>query len=323
MNEKGLDAEKLKKVEHFIIKPDVELRFSKDGRYLEIDYDKMFAKKITSTKFPALLGKNNFAGKGYQYMELLNLTERGYFNQYYMYRGELAERLAYEMLKEMFEKRFGSVMCEVMLFDNNQFTYGDQWHYNKDTKKGNKYFGGRIDIGVKVELPQKEIKRFVAEVKGKSMKSYDYIVGKDNYPENEVWQGKFLATLTRLDEIQMVYVFFTEEQEDKLKAWFENDTKEFADKWTYKDVKINLKQFKFDKEEFARDMNITSSNLRSMAKEKRIPLHFFNDDELYKIGIFIQEQEQKRLKNKEFEEKAQKNVEKTDWGGVDQDDLPF
>lgn len=300
------------------IKKDVKLTL--DNQYLNIEYDQMFAKKITSSHYPELIGLSGFKnnGKGKKMMNLLNLLEPDVFDDYWLYRGDIAESMAYEVIKTNFEKKYGKENVEVILFHSKDYTYGDQWHYDRASGKGNEYFGGRLDIGIKVTDPKtKKVTRFVVEVKGKTYeKMYDKIVGTDTKkgepPATEVEQGKFLATMMKLSSVTMVWVFFTEEQELMLRKMF-NEGKVFNNELTIKDVKMHFELFNFDRKEMARDMSMASNGLRLSEKEKRIPLFLFNDEELKVINTHIEEHykreqamlaEQKRVESAMREEQA-------------------
>lgn len=276
-----------------IIKEDVKLTI--DNQFLNIKYDKCFAKKITSSQYPALIGIDDFNGKGEKTMSLLNLLEKEEIDKWWLFRGDIAEKLAYETIKENFEKRFGKENVEVLLFHSKDYTYGDQWAYDRETDKGNQFFGGRIDIGVKVtDAKTKEVTRIVVEVKGKTYeKHYEMIVGdatkniEARPPVTEIEQGKFLATMMNLEAVTMCWVFFTEKQEEMLKE-MHSKNQTFKDEIKASDVKMHFQLFKFDKEEMLRDMSVASKGLRLQAKEKRIPLFFFNKKELQIIDEHIE-----------------------------------
>lgn len=314
-----------------IIKDDVKLTI--DNQYLNIEYDKMFAKKITSSQYPDLIGLSDFNGKGEKTMHLLNLLEKEDIDPYWLFRGDIAESLAYEAIKTNFENRFGKENVEVLLFHSKDYTYGDQWHYDKATGKGNQFFGGRLDIGIKVTNPKtKEVKRWVVEVKGKTYETmYDKIVGtnlvKGEPPATEVEQGKFLATMMTLNAVTMGWVFFTKEQELMLRKMHE-EGKPFNGEIGVKDVKMHFQLFEFDRDEFVRDMTVASNGLRLCAKEKRIPLFTFNDKEMKIINEHIENHykreqailaEQQRIENVMKENEAQVDEDKP----FDDSSLPF
>lgn len=323
-------TEKFKRVEieikdDFIIKKDVKIEIVDDGKNIKLTHPDIFAKKITSSNFPTLLGTNPYSSKIKQYMNQLNLLEKSEIHKFWLDRGNVAERVAYEYIKDMFEKRFGSEKVEVILFHNKDYKFGDQWYYDKETKRGSRHFGGRLDIGVKVETPDGDVKKWVVEVKSKNADLYDTIHNDKKMPEYEVEQGKFLATMSYLNEVTMVYVFFTNEQEQKLLAWGKSDTLEFADKWTYKDFTFSTQRVEFDRNDVLRDMNVVSSNLRKFAKDKKIPFFMFDDNDLKKIYEHMEEYQ----KTQKEQDKLNKEIEDDINAGVDEflsrseDDVPF
>ena len=325
-----------------IIKDDVKLTI--DNQFLNIKYDKCFAKKITSSQYPALIGIDDFNGKGEKTMSLLNLLEREDIDPYWLYRGDIAESLAYEVIRDTFVRRYGERNVEVILFDSKDYTYGDQWAYNRETGKGNQFFGGRVDIGIKVKMPNSdEIKRIVVEVKGKTYeKHYEMIVGdvakniKPRPPITEIEQGKFLATMMNLSSVTMVWVFFNEEQEIMLRE-MQSRNQKFNGEIKASDVKMHFQLFEFDRNLMVQDMSVASKGLQLQAKEKRIPLFFFNDKEREIINNHIEEHHKRERMAKAEEQRIGsiiddgKNI--VDKGGENEndnkktykerDDLPF
>lgn len=224
----------------FTIRKDVKL--SIDDKYVNIEYDKCFAKKITSRAFPTLIGKDEWKSQGVEILGLLNLLEKADdIDPFYLFRGDVAEHFVGSAVSDFFSKKFGKENVEVIIFGDKQFTYGDQWHYDKETGKGNKDFGGRIDIGIKVKTKDGTVKGFVIEVKSKTHTKYNDVEIKNettgdthtntviknsdyqkisverNYPETEVQQGIFLANMSNLSQVTMFWVFFNEKQEAELR----------------------------------------------------------------------------------------------------------
>lgn len=311
----------------FTIKNDVKLKIV-DEQYVEINYEKCFAKKIYSRNFPSLIGKNEYNSSGREALGVLNLLEKESIDPFYTLRGDVAERFVYEKVKDFFGKKYGLGNVEVKLFDNKDYTYGDMWNYDKETKKGNKDFGGRMDIGVKVTMNDGTKRAFIIEVKSKSMKDYDKIAVQKNYPESETYQGIFLANMGNQSQVTMFWVFFTEAQEEelksKVKSWQENQGVNLDLSFGYNDVKYHNALIEFNREEVWTDMLVASRNIQRMAKEKRIPLYMFSQNDIKIIQQHIIDHERIESIKGEDREQAEKEVDEIAKKlGIAEDDLPF
>jgi len=343
------DREYLKKMgNEFKIKSDVKLR--SDGSHVYIEYDKCFAKKITSRAFPTLINKNEWQSEGVELLGLLNLLERtDDIDPFYMFRGDVAEHFVGKYVAEIFGNRFGKENVEVIIFGDKQFTYGDQWHYDKDTKKGNKDFGGRMDIGVKVTMPDGTIKIFIIEVKSKTHTVYNYveienevtgektmntvvkksdyqtIAVEHQYPDTETYQGRFLANMGNQAQVTMFWVFFNDKQEQELRDKLEEyqKSKKIPQlSFDYQDVVYHSTLIEFNRDEIWRDMLVCSSNLKRFANEKKIPRHFFNNHDMAIIEQHIVEYERIETLKREEREKAEQEVDGMTIP-ISEDDLPY
>lgn len=311
----------------FTIKNDVKLKIV-DDQYLEINYDKCFAKKIYSRNFPSLIGKDERTSAGREALSVLNLLEKEQIDPFYTYRGDVAEHFVAESVRDFFEKKYGKDNVEIIVFANTQFTYGDQWNYDKETGKGNKDFGGRMDIGIKVTEKDGTKRAFIIEVKSKSMKDYDKIAVKKEYPESETYQGIYLANMGNQSQVTMFWVFFTEQQEEELKSkvkeWQDNQGKKEVElSFGYKDVKYHNALLQFSRDEVWRDMLVASNNVKKMARDKKIPMYMFNRNDVAIIQQHIIDQERiESIMNKDREE-LEREVENAVKLGIDSGDLPF
>lgn len=312
----------------FTIKNEVQLEII-DNQYVQITYDKCFAKKIYSRNFPALIGKNEWTSQGREALGVLNLLEKESIDPFYTLRGEVAERFVAEKVKDFFYKKYGGGNVEIILFANKQFTYGDQWNYDKETKKGNKEFGGRMDIGIKVKQQDGKVLGFIVEVKSKSMKDYEKIAVNKQYPDSETEQGKFLANMGNQSQVTMFWVFFTEAQEEELKAkvkeWQErkDDTEIPQLSFGYNDVKYHNALIQFSREEVWQDMLVASRNVQRMAKEKKIPLFMFNQNDIKIIQQHIIDYERVKSLQESNKKELEREVEEAVKMGVTESDLPF
>jgi hypothetical protein len=327
------------------IKNDVKL--VNDGTYVHIQYDKCFAKKITSRAFPALIGKDDYKSEGVEIMGLLNLLEKSDdIDPFYMFRGDVAEHFVGQAVADFFGRKFGKENVEVIIFADKQFTYGDQWHYDKETQKGNKDFGGRIDIGVKVKTKDGTVKGYVIEVKSKTHTKYETvditnettgetakntIVSKSDYqtiaverkyPETEVQQGIFLANMSNLSSVTMFWVFFNEKQEQELKeltATYLKEKKIPLLSFDYTNVVYHSDTIEFNRDTIWRDMLVSSNNIKKMAREKKIPLFMFKASDIKAIDQHIAEYE--RIQDLRGDYDSLEND--TPIPGVAEEDLPF
>lgn len=302
---------------NFTIKNDVKL--SIDDTYVNIQYDKCFAKKITSRAFPALNGDDEWKSQGVETMNLLNLLEKSDdIDPFYLFRGDVAEHFVGQAVADFFGKKFGKENVEVIIFGDKQFTYGDMWHYDKQTQKGNKDFGGRPDIGIKVKLKDGTIKGYIIEVKSKTHTVYETvditnettgettkntIVSKSDYqkiavdrqyPQTEVQQGIFLANMSNLSSVTMFWVFFNTKQEQELKeltATYLKEKKIPLLSFDYKDVVYHSDTIEFNRDTVWRDMLVASNNIKKMSREKKIPLFMFKASDIKAIDQHIAEYE--------------------------------
>ena len=297
-----------------VIKNDVKL--SIDGQYVHIEYDKCFAKKVTSRAFPTLIGKNDFQSQGAEIMGLLNLLEKqDDIDPFYMFRGDVAEHFVGQAVADFFGKKFGKENVEVIIFADKQFTYGDMWHYDKETKKGDQNFGGRIDIGIKVkDTSTGKVTGFVIEVKSKTHTVYqdveitnettgethtNTLVKKSDwqtiavdrkYPETETYQGIFLANMSNLSSVTMFWVFFNENQEKELReklAEYQKTRKIPLLTFGYKDVTYHSDKIEFDRNNTWTEMLVASNNVKKCAKERKIPMFMFSANDMKIINQHI------------------------------------
>ena len=320
----------------FEIKKDVELHRDYDYLYIQ-KAEGMFKKKIPSRSFATLLGLNEWQSAGSEILERLNLLEKDTtpFNTYYTLRGDVAETYTAQMLKGQFTKQFPDKDIEVILFNEKDFPYMDQFHYNSKTKKGNRFFSGRMDIAIKVrEKNGKLFKAYIIEVKSKTHTSYNdvMLIDKDGkeftqkqvrksdyetiavnkkYPKTELYQGIFLATLGTLDKIDMIWVFFTEEQEKEMEKYVDWYIKQEVPRklpklsFTYKDLVYHPYGHKFNTLEIKEKMTEVYILLNSCYNEKKIPLSLFSKKDIETIDYHIAE-------NKKDKERIEKMIDKSD-----------
>lgn len=179
------------------------LKIDFDGQYFTFDLDTNKRRKITSRRFPNLIGENEWNSVGTEILDMFYQIESEAFDNYYTIRGLIAEDLAEKYLTQWFKSQKG-IDVELKHFAPQQFDAYDQF-------SSNQHFGGVVDIAI--ISPEKE--RAVIEVKGKDTSKLEKIETKR--PQEEVAQGELLSYLSRVKQYYMCYVFFDELQESKMK----------------------------------------------------------------------------------------------------------
>ena len=188
----------------FKLKQGVEVKYDSENKvYSFPKSDLKSHKKLTSRAFACIIGKNKWESVGKSILERFRLNKKDIIDPYYGVRGDLAELMVYDFLKAHYKKT-KEVDLGLVTWDKNDISY--------DNFSTNKQFGGMIDIAIKTPSEY----RAVVEVKSKSMKDLDKIKESKGNPE-EVMQGIFLSYLSKVDKCLMIYVFFTEEQEQNIK----------------------------------------------------------------------------------------------------------
>jgi hypothetical protein len=219
-------------------------------------------RKVTSRAFPCLLGKNKHESSGKTTLERFGLIEKEQIDPYWLVRGNLAEKIAYDFIKNHYKTKFG-VDLALTTWKMEEIAY--------DNFPKNDKFGGMIDIAIS----QPTEYRAVVEVKSKSMKDYDSIKeSKGN--EEEVLQGVFLAYLSKSEKCLMVYVFFTPEQEKQIKHSMETDTKIPID---FTEVKIQVFKHMVADYNLPTLTNVAYQNLDLFKNTKTIASAYFSQEE--------------------------------------------
>lgn len=162
-------------------------------------------KKITSRAFACLLGKNGFESAGKTILERCNMVEKEAIDPYYTVRGAIGEHLVEDYFIAVY-KQYKKIDIGIMSWNAKDVNF-DNFQKNPD-------FGGLLDRAI---TTPKEL-RAVIEVKSKSMKDLQFIDSKKGI-EEEVLQGKFLATLSKTETCHMAYIFFNEQQELQLRNY--------------------------------------------------------------------------------------------------------
>ena len=167
--------------------------------------------KITSRVLPNLLGKNSFTSVGESILERFGFLEKGHFEKWYSVRGRVGELLARQYI-ELFLNHKQIEYKKIHAYELQMFEGFDMFH--PSYKHGHDVFGGTPDMLVEKEDRKDNL---LIEVKTKNIGSYNYIVNVGNLPEEELMQAHYLGYMTKSKEFALTYVFFTDEQEAKIR----------------------------------------------------------------------------------------------------------
>ena len=235
-----------------------------ENDYLIIEpQDKIRETKIFSSKYPALIGASDFTKPGDAMLEMWDLVPKEPFDPFYTLRGEIAEQRVEHAFKHngATYKHFGSESSKNKVFD--LFT-------------SNKFFGGVYDFVVRND----EDDLINCEVKATNIKNMPYM----NEPRKEhVKQAELATYLGNLSICTIIYVFFDDESEQKIKEWMNDLSTEhdiFELNVKYKNFNISI-----DKDKIQRDMLNAYDLVKKCKDNRRIPLALISDKTLERIGL--------------------------------------
>lgn len=241
-------------------------------------------KKLASRTFPCLMGVNPYESIGKTILERFKLTEKEEIDEYWGIRGDIAELLVLDFLRESYKKQ--GIEVELKTWDKKEVSY--------DNFSRNEKFGGLLDIAI--ASPKEH--RAVVEVKSKSMKDYDKIKANKGNKE-EVLQGIFLTKLSNVSKCLMVYVFFTPDQEQTIKNYIieknENNqsytTRNFAEMLImkmgleYTSVKIQVFKHMIEApNKLKKDMETVYKYLVDFKTTGTLPKSYFSTNEQYYLN---------------------------------------
>ena len=179
------------------------LKIDFDGQHFTFDLDTSKQRKITSRRFPNLIGENQWNSVGSEILDMFYQIESEAFDNYYTIRGLVAEDIAEKYLKQWVKSQKG-IDVEIKHFAPQDFKGYDQFSTNQ-------FFGGVVDIAI--VAPKEE--RSITEVKGKNIKKLAEV--EKERPSEEVRQGEQLAYMSVVPKYNMLYVFFNDLQEQRMK----------------------------------------------------------------------------------------------------------
>ena len=240
-------------------------------------FDETKMKKVTSRAFSCLLGSNPFESVGKTILERFKLTEYIAIDEYWGVRGDMAELLVFDFLKDIYNAK--GVQLDLRTWTKKEVNY--------DNFSSNEKFGGLLDIAI---ANPKEY-RAVIEVKSKSMKDVGKITQNRGNIE-EVLQGIFLTRLSSVTKCLMVYVFFTKEQEQTIRNYVSENTQTYPEMnfakmliskmdMNYTNVKISVfKHLIEEPNKLVADMTKTHNILLDFQKTKTISSKLFSANDL-------------------------------------------
>ena len=225
-----------------------------ENNYLILeDKDLTKIKKITATNITALLGTNTWKRRGDAVLSILNLYKE-VIDPFYTKRGEIAEMILREKLKQQgFEIKFW-----------------DKYEIGFDNFPTRKDFGGMIDIAITKPTRQ------IVECKSKNISKMDETKRfiNDDYEH----QAQLYGYLSKCDDINLIYVFFTDEQEQKIR----NNEKLPTDPQFYRFYGYKVK---LDKEKFENELRECLRYKNECISQKRIALEDISDKVLQYLKL--------------------------------------
>ena len=212
-----------------------------ENGYLVIeDSDCIKNKKITGTNIYTLMGKNKWTKKGDGLLARFGLYKE-YFDPFYTKRGDIAEKV---LNKEL--QKYGYAIKT-----------WNKYEIHFDNFPNDKKYGGMLDIAII------EPYRCVVECKSKNISKLDEVKKFRNFDYET--QATFYGYMAKCEKVKLIYVFFTDEQEDKIKKDIPLDlNEEKFEFYTY--------DLEFDEKEVESNLKQCYEYKEKCFKERRIPL---------------------------------------------------
>lgn len=211
-------------------------------------------KKITATNVTALLGTNKFRKRGDAMLILLNIYKET-IDKFYTNRGFQAELILRELLKQK----------------GYTIKWWDAQEIGWDNFPTNKDLGGLIDIAI--TAPNRQ----VVECKSKNISKLEET--KKFVNDDYEHQAQHYGYLSKCDDINLIYVFFTDEQEQMIRDGKQLDTNPAL--YTFYGYKVKL-----DREKYASEIQKCIDYKNDCLKKMCIPL----DDISPKVLQYLKDQ---------------------------------
>lgn len=230
------------------------MKMDRENSFLILeDKDLQRIKKITATNMTALLGTNKFRKRGDAMLMILNLYKEQ-IDPFYTARGEWAERILREKYKQ----------------EGYTVKYWDKFEIKFDNFPQNKEFGGMIDMCF--TAPTREL----VECKSKNISKLEETkkFKNDDYEH----QAQFYGYWSKCKDINLTYVFFTDEQEQKIRN---NEPLSLnPSEYTFYSYKVPL-----DEEKFKAELKMCLVYKNQCLNERKIPLEDISQKILDKLNI--------------------------------------
>ena len=210
-------------------------------------------KKITATSFYGLLGENKFKPKGDYLLSVLGILKEP-FDPFYSKRGEIAEKVLNEWLQS---KGYTTKTW-------------NKFEINFDNFPKNKEFGGMIDIAITSPI------RCLVECKSKNLKDESKIKMFPNQEQEH--QALFYGYMSKCDNIKIIYVFFTDEQEQAIQDGRPIDTH-------YGNFTFYEKDLALDSHDIEQKLEKALMYKNSCIKNGKIPLGDISDKALELLNL--------------------------------------
>ena len=210
-------------------------------------------KKITATSFYGLIGGNKFKPKGDYLLSVLGLLKEP-FDEFYSKRGEVAEEVLNNWLKSK----------------GYQTKTWNKFDINFDNFPSHPKLGGMIDIAIVSPM------RCVVECKSKNIKDFEKIQRFPNLEQEH--QALFYGYMSKCDNIKIIYVFFTDEQEQAIR-----DGK-FIDK-DFNNFKFYEKDLTIDKEDITKKLECAIEYKEKCIRDGKIPLSDISSKAMDLMGL--------------------------------------
>ena len=210
-------------------------------------------KKITATSFYGLLGENKFKPKGDYLLSVLGLLKEP-FDPFYSKRGEIAEKVLNEWLQA---KGYTTKTW-------------NKFEINFDNFPKNKEFGGMIDIAITSPI------RCLVECKSKNIKDESKIKMFPNLEQEH--QALFYGYMSKCDNIKIIYVFFTDEQELAIREDRAFDTHHTNFQFYEKDLSI-------DRADIEQKLEKALAYKKSCIESGKMPLSDISDKALELLNL--------------------------------------
>lgn len=212
--------------------------------------------KIYTGKFPTLIGENPFQKKGDCLLQMFGLVKPEPFNDYYKVRGQVGEMVVEEWLK----------------YKDYQYKYFGLNYKGFDLFTNNNVFGGVLDF----VIPKRSVS---LEVKSTSLSKRDDILEIGGRPEH-IAQAQIGAYLGNLTKCYVVYVFFTQQEEELIKRGL---CDEVVNHFNFNN--LSFIQVDMNPDVIQRKMRNAYNYYSTCYKTRKIPLYDISNDVLEKLGL--------------------------------------